>query len=160
MFPRSPALREGDGFLCGMPAVGSVNRYRRTIAVQGLCCVCIYTNNEQFWKWQRRAGYATYAAERGRQEYSGKGGAGVAAQGTVRIEYADIRRTQYMLYWLSTFSFLGFCLLLLVSFLLPWCPQWWSAYACFLFSPLFYLRYFFHSRDIGACPATTECIVL
>ena len=26
------------------------------------------------------------------------------------------------------------------SFLLPWCPQWWSAYACFLFLPLFYYR--------------------
>ena len=30
-------------------------------------------------------------------------------------------------------SFLGFCLLLIVSFLLPWCPQWWSAYVCLFF---------------------------
>ena len=38
-------------------------------------------------------------------------------------------------------SFLGFCLLSIVSFLLPWCQQqWWSANACFLFLPLFYYK--------------------
>ena len=35
---------------------------------------------------------------------------------------------------------LGFCLLLIITYLLPLCPQWWSAYACFLVLPLFYYR--------------------
>ena len=40
--------------------------------------------------------------------------------------------------------------MLQLSYVLP------LKFACFIFLP----RYFFHSRVIGACPATTDCIVL